>query len=344
MLSKVLRQTGLTVLTAYLALGVVWSQSVSLPKATLWPQNRSAAVSLTFDDAMQSQLDNAAPVLNKHHLKGTFFVTTGPASAWRTHPDEWKRLAEEGNEIGSHSVNHPSFLPGTRFNSQDYTPEMMRHEIQQSAKDITALVGGGRGMTFAYPNGDTTFGPPAAQLRNEVLYYQYVAESYFAARGANVAGAASPENLDLLAVPNLGLTCNLVPLVGAPAAYYSTIAACPPKDFAQILEMMDPPVRDHKWAVYMFHGVGGQYLFVSTQTLDELAGYLEQHSEIWTAPFGDVIRYIQESKALLVQTKEGDSAHVQFALAWPLEARIFDLPLTLQWELPVGWAIASKGR
>ncbi|WP_223270335.1 hypothetical protein [Colwellia sp. C1TZA3] len=37
-----------------------------------WPNNKSATVSLAFDDALDSQLDNAIPALNKHNFKGSF--------------------------------------------------------------------------------------------------------------------------------------------------------------------------------------------------------------------------------------------------------------------------------
>src|SRR5258705_3115561 len=42
-----------------------------------WPPGKKAAVSLTYDDALTSQLDNAAPALAGHHLRATFFITEG---------------------------------------------------------------------------------------------------------------------------------------------------------------------------------------------------------------------------------------------------------------------------
>src|SRR5580658_2975403 len=68
-----------------------------------WPQDRTAAISLTFDDAMDSQLDRAGPILAKHRLHGTFFVSTG-LGAWEKRNEEWKQLAKQGNELGNHTV------------------------------------------------------------------------------------------------------------------------------------------------------------------------------------------------------------------------------------------------
>jgi hypothetical protein len=43
----------------------MWAQSLGLPEVTQWPENRTAAISLTFDDALMSQLHNAAPAMEK---------------------------------------------------------------------------------------------------------------------------------------------------------------------------------------------------------------------------------------------------------------------------------------
>jgi peptidoglycan/xylan/chitin deacetylase (PgdA/CDA1 family) len=73
---------------------------------TRWPRDRASAISLTFDDGINSDLDYAAPILKKHHLTATFFVTTalGP---WEKRKSEWKHLAISGNESANHTVHHP---------------------------------------------------------------------------------------------------------------------------------------------------------------------------------------------------------------------------------------------
>ena len=39
-----------------------------------WPNGARAAVSLGYDDAIDSQLDHAIPTLDKYGVKGTFFL------------------------------------------------------------------------------------------------------------------------------------------------------------------------------------------------------------------------------------------------------------------------------
>ena len=285
-----------------------------------WPQNREAAISLTFDDAMATQLDDVAPTLRKYGLHGTFFVTTG-AEAWRNRISDWRRLASEGNEIGGHTVHHPCLLEQITPHSQAYSPEMMEAEIRDSTKTIQREIGGQHGLTFAYPCGNMSFGPPADQGRNEALYLRFISEYYFAARGYGWVAAVAPDELSVLSVPDLGFTAG--------------------RDFRGLLQMADAGLRDHKWGVFTFHGVGGQWLSVSTAAFDELAAYFARHTEIWTTTFGDAIRYIQESKALFIKPAGSDAAQYRFELNWPLDAQTYSLPLTLHWLLPAGWTTCN---
>ncbi len=289
-----------------------------LPSPAMWPGDRSAAISLTFDDAMQTQLDNAGPILKKHGINGTFFVVTGPSSTWRKRPDDWARMAAEGNEIASHTVNHPCMLKAIKPHSQDYTPDMMLKEMRESSESIISRLGVRRGLTFAYPCGDMTFGGEADLARNQALYMDYVAQFYFAARGYNSWAPVVAEDINPLTVPVLGWT------VG--------------KDFPSLLAQLESARQGHNWGVFVFHGVGGQWLSVTNQAFDELAGFLAGHPEIWTATFGDVVRYIQEAKALKIQAGESTDQSLGFQLTWPLDSKIYDLPLTLKWNLQASWS------
>ena len=292
--------------------------AAAVPTPTPWPGDRSAAVSLTFDDAMQTQLDNAGPILKKHGLHGTFFVVTGPSSTWTKRPDDWARLAAEGNEIASHTVHHPCMLKVIKPHSQDYTPDMMLKEMRDSSEAIIARLGVRRGLTFAYPCGDMTFGGENDLARNQARYLDYVAQYYFAARGYNSWAPVVAEDINPLTVPVLGWTLG--------------------RDFPSLLAQLEPARQGNNWGVFVLHGVGGQWLYITSQTFDELAGFLARHTEIWTATFGDVVRYIQESKVLKVESGDSSDQQRGFALTWPLEARIYDLPLTLKWQLPSGWS------
>jgi sialate O-acetylesterase len=289
---------------------------------TRWPHDRLAAISLTFDDGINTHLDVVGPILKKHHLNGTFFVATrlGP---WEKRKPEWKQLAQQGNELGNHTVNHPCLLAQITPHSQDYTAGMMEAEIRDAAREITELLNWQRGLTFAYPCGNMSFGKPEDEVKNAALYSRYVSEHAFGARAVGL-GAENPDELNVLAINDLGSTEG--------------------KGFAALLDLGQPAIQGHHWGVYCFHGVGGDWLSITPEALDELTAYLERHSEIWTATFGDVLRYIQERKAASIQIEKGDANSVHLTVKWPMDKSIYDVPLTLKVEVPPVWkGVSASG-
>ena len=85
-----------------LALALSFVSGVSAASATKWPEGKKAAVVLTYDDALDSQLDHAVPVLDAVGFKATFFLTgLKPAAVER-----WRAAAAEGHELGNHTVRH----------------------------------------------------------------------------------------------------------------------------------------------------------------------------------------------------------------------------------------------
>jgi peptidoglycan/xylan/chitin deacetylase (PgdA/CDA1 family) len=284
-----------------------------------WPQDRLAAISLTFDDGINTDLDFVGPILKKHHLHATFFVTTG-MGPWEKRKAEWKQLALDGNEIANHTVHHPCLLEQITPHSQDYTPAAFEAEIRDAALELAKTLNTTRGLTFAYPCGNMSFGKPQDEVANAVLYLRYVSEHSFAARAVN-GGPVNPDELNVLAVGDLGPTAG--------------------KDFPALLAQAEPALASHNWGVFCFHGVGGDWLAITPEALDELAAYLGRHPDVWTAPFGDVIRYTRERRSLSLQVTRSSSTSLELALQWPMDKQIYDLPLTLRMQLPSAWNAIS---
>src|SRR5687768_15711820 len=65
------------------ATGGVGGNDASGEQAKCDPSGATAMVSLTYDDALPSQLANAAPALEAHKLTATFFLTNvGASTSW----------------------------------------------------------------------------------------------------------------------------------------------------------------------------------------------------------------------------------------------------------------------
>ena len=122
-----------------------------------WARGKRAAISLTFDDARLSQVDCGLPVLNRHQVKATFYVS--PAAMLERH-EAWKQAVADGHEIGNHTLNHPcsgNFGFARSQALEDYTLDTMERELTGATEFIERELGV-RPTTFAYPCGQTFVG------------------------------------------------------------------------------------------------------------------------------------------------------------------------------------------
>ncbi|MEI6883925.1 MAG: polysaccharide deacetylase family protein [Bacteroidota bacterium] len=116
-----------------------------------WRGFKKAAYSITFDDNYRFQVLYAAPVLNQHNYKATFFlVTNRVGQGWAPGWDTVNMLASQGHEIASHSKNHPNFI--TLSQHPEWTDSMV-HEFRDSRDTINSRVPSQSCETFAWPGG-----------------------------------------------------------------------------------------------------------------------------------------------------------------------------------------------
>ena len=238
-----------------------------------WPENHKAAVSLTFDDAIDSQAVNAAPLLKKYGFHGTFFLS-GDGWAKPENIGKWKAMYEDGNELGAHTINHPCPKEtGLAYNSEDYTLESMRAELKNQLTAFSALGIYREPMVFAYPC-------TVNWLGNDKRSYTPVVEQLFSA----ARGGGSNAFDDLLNDP---LTVNLYEVQadnGRRGAEYS-------------IKIVKDAERTGKWLVFAFHGIGDGWLITDTKEFEGLLRYLSENREsVWTAPFGRVAEYIKANR------------------------------------------------
>jgi peptidoglycan/xylan/chitin deacetylase (PgdA/CDA1 family) len=236
-----------------------------------WPPGKTAAVSLTYDDALRSQLDIAVPALNKHHLVGTFFLTELARQA----SDGWRALPSRGHELAAHTLLHPcdgaqSWVQKGRA-LQDYDSARMSAELDESIGLLKSLGISKGPYTFAYPCGSTWIGS------SQESYIPLVKKRFAAARG----GGSRP-------IDPATETFENAP--GIPAD----------KSGDDLVALVQEAEKENRWLVLMFHGVGGDYLSTSAEAHEQLLGYLESHSSaIWTGTFVGIATYVQTHRPAL---------------------------------------------
>lgn len=79
-----------------------------------WPQGRTAALSIRFDDSHPTHLSKAIPILREYGFKGTFMVNPGPKEPGsRQNYDfeiqyaKWESVMKQGDmELANHSAHH----------------------------------------------------------------------------------------------------------------------------------------------------------------------------------------------------------------------------------------------
>jgi peptidoglycan/xylan/chitin deacetylase (PgdA/CDA1 family) len=109
-------------------------------------------VSFTFDDAPQSAATVAAPLIEEHGGRGTFYVAGGLVNRWS---DDWNEnaldgseiiaLHRNGHEIGCHTFSHRA--------AAEFSAAAMDQEIAANRACLQALDASIRPDNFAYPFG-----------------------------------------------------------------------------------------------------------------------------------------------------------------------------------------------
>jgi peptidoglycan/xylan/chitin deacetylase (PgdA/CDA1 family) len=236
-----------------------------------WPENKKAVVVLTYDDGLASQLDLAVPQLEAAGLKATFFLTGGINS--ETIP-RWRALAGKGYELGNHTLFHPcSLTEDTSVGSASYTPERIVKEIEVMNNFLYA-VDGREDRTYAYPCAETTVG-------NGNDYVDALRKSFlvkYARIGGDTDAVITDFNhLDLLRVPSYGVDEN------TPAS--------------ELIAFVDRVRQSGGMGIFMFHGIGGDYINISAEAHRELLAYLRNsEKDIWVTTFREAMDYAEKIK------------------------------------------------
>jgi peptidoglycan-N-acetylglucosamine deacetylase len=240
------------------------------PTPPAWPGGARMALSLSFDDGRESQVDVGLPLLARHGVAVTFYVV--PAAVERR-VDGWKRAVADGHEIGNHSLTHSCSgnFPFSRAKAlEDHSLVRMRDELVEANRQIQALLGV-RPRTFAYPCGQTFVG----RGRGTQSYVPLVAELFLAGRGWLGESSNDPAMVDLAQV--LGMEMD-------------------GKAFEDVMPLLDEARGRGSWLVLAGHEIGqGGRQTSRVAMLDALLPYAKDPGNgIWLATVAEVAAHVAQ--------------------------------------------------
>ena len=246
--------------------------SVNAQQTAGW-QGKQCAVVLTYDDALNVDLDNVIPALDSLGLKATFYLS-GYSGTLDTRLKDWRAIAANGYELGNHTLFHPctGSLPGRSFVTPEY--DLNNYSIRRITDEIKMTnavlkaIDGKKERTFAYPCGDTKI--------HDTSYIEFVKNDFVAARGTQ------PE----------------MPALNSVDLYNVGCYAINGQSGDELIALVKEAMAKHSLLVFLFHGVGGGHaLNVSLPAHSQLLHFLKENEKsIWIAPMLQVAEYIKQQQ------------------------------------------------
>ncbi|MFQ5915830.1 MAG: polysaccharide deacetylase family protein [Nitrospinota bacterium] len=250
------------------------SDSAVAEKSKFWPAGKVGAVSLTFDDGMPSQLEQAIPLLRKYGLKGTFYVNPNYSLNWTQSVRLWQQVVLEGHEIGNHTDSHPCSCRHHFRNNRNFCLERMTltdiaTSIDSGSSALRKLFRGSLvDRTFAYPCNESFVGMGTTRKS----YVPEVARRYVAGRGEYSLIGNDPLEADLSFLYSHGVE-------GMKSV--------------QISELIEHEILSGRWVILTFHGIGKEWLPIKLVEFERMLNYLRKNrSRIWIAPVAVIANYI----------------------------------------------------
>ena len=240
-----------------------------------WPKGAKAAICMTYDDALDGQLDYAIPQLDSTGFKGTFFCTGNSPSLYRR-MDDWRKAAGNGHELGNHTLFHPCLAvkpDGSKmdwvkpeYDLQTYTFFQLLNELN-TANTLLKAIDGKVQRTYGYTCSDCTIGAGVS--------FTDSIKSLFTAARSDGQIPESMKGYDIYKTPSWGVNSNS----------------------AQEMIAYINKARDKGTiAVFMFHSIGGGYLNTTAAEHRKLLEYISQNrKDFYVATFQEVMKYIKDN-------------------------------------------------
>lgn len=248
--------------------------------AFFWPKDKAWALSLSFDDARDSQFKVGIPLFEREGVPVTFYVLPGPLE-WQR--EAWQKAVASGHEIGNHTINHPctgNFDWVREENAmENYTLEKIAAELDEANRLIEERLGV-KPVSFAYTCGETAVG----RSPRSKSYIPVVADRFTSGRGWLEEAANNPLKVDLAHV--LGMKMD-------------------DTSFASLKPTLDNARDRGYWVVLVGHEIAAagkekpeeRAYTTHIELLEQLIRYTrDPDNRVWLAPVGTIASYIERQR------------------------------------------------
>ncbi|MDR7272202.1 peptidoglycan/xylan/chitin deacetylase (PgdA/CDA1 family) [Pelomonas saccharophila] len=240
----------------------------------VWPNGAQAAVSLGYDDGLDSQLDHVIPQLNKRGLRASFYVPiNGPTLPGRQ--NEWKAAAAAGHELGNHSLFHSCSAKGP---GREWVQPHRDLERQMAAQVQEQVIAANTWLQALDGKNERTFTPPCLDMKAGGQDFVAALKPHFVAfRAAGPGMVTDTAGFDPYAMPVYfveGWTGE------------------------QLIALVEKAAAQHALVSLLFHGVGAEHLSVSREAHDQLLDHLARNkARFWTDSFVNVMTQARAQQA-----------------------------------------------
>lgn len=238
-----------------------------------WPGEYQCAVSLTYDDGNDTQLNIAAPGMEERGFRGTFYLSCG-REGWESKLERYVRLHEAGHEIGNHTVGHTC---SRNFRDEPGAPGLETMTLDDIEEDVLEAE---RRLSIFFPRESRSFAYPCYMTHvgagpTRQSYVPVIAKYFIAGRAMGEYGFSnSPHN------------CDLACLASQPIEHMRG---------EQIVGIMDHNLVRGRWLILTMHQIAGARLGTAPAEFERMLDWLDRNRErVWVAPVAEVARYLRD--------------------------------------------------
>jgi beta-glucosidase len=237
-----------------------------------WPEGKFMALSLTFDDARESQVEKGIPLLDQFGVKATFYIS--PENLINR-VDAWESACKNGHEIGNHTLVHPcsgNFEWSRHKALEDYTIQNMITELDSASKFIEKYLGV-HPVSFAYTCGQAFVGSG----KNTKSYVPVISALFETGRGW------------LDETPDDPLYCDMSKLASI---------ELDGKSFEEVKQIIESAKNKGQWLIFAGHEMDeGGYQTSLLSTIEAICKYASDPSNgIWINTVHNIASYIKDKR------------------------------------------------